>query len=127
MGDCGAQFASVPLALADSFTVVSWVSTAVSGKGLSEHALDLVTGKDCGFLDAALRADRRLCEPRGSPATEDDFAGLAGLFDRDKVRAEGSRLATVAEPQPKAHSRPQAASLQIAEVIWPQARWGAAR
>ena len=110
VGGC-AQIASVPLALADSLTVVSWVSTAVSGKRLGEHALDFVTGKDCRFLDAALRADRDLCEPPGSPATEDDFEGLAGLFDRDKAAVS----ATAALPL-------QPASFQAAEQIWPQAR-----
>ena len=81
LGGCTAQLAGGALALTDSLTVVSWVSTAVSGKGLGEHALALVTGRDCRFLEAALRDDRRLCERRGSPATEDDFRGLAGLLE----------------------------------------------
>ena len=32
--------------LFDSLNVVSWVSTAVSGKSLSEYVLDALTGKD---------------------------------------------------------------------------------
>lgn len=115
VGGC-AQIASAPLALADSLTVVSWVSTAVSGKGLGEHALDFVTGKDCSFLGAALRADRDLCEPPGSPATEDDFEGLAGLFNRDKVA-----VSATAPPQLQPASL-QPASFQTAEETWPQAR-----
>ena len=54
----------------------SATTTAWSGKSLSELALDRVTGKDCRFLDGALRKDRDLCEPEGSAATEDDFKGV---------------------------------------------------
>jgi len=57
----------------------SLVSTAVSGKGLGEHALDLVTGEDCRVAEGLMRSDRDICEPRGSAATADDFHGLAGL------------------------------------------------
>ena len=53
LGGCTAQLAGGALALTDSLTVVSWVSTTVSGKGLGEHALNLVTGRDCRFLEAA--------------------------------------------------------------------------
>ena len=56
--------------------VTSATTTAWSGKGLSELALDRVTGKDCRFLDGALREDRDLCEPEGSAATEEDFKGV---------------------------------------------------
>ena len=81
---CTTQVAGV-LPLFDSLTVVSWVSTAVSGKSLNEYALDALTGKDCRFLDGVLRADREICEQPGAPSTGEDFRGLAGLWDRDKL------------------------------------------
>ena len=77
--------------LFDSLNVVSWVSTAVSGKSLSEYVLDALTGKDCRFLDGALRADRRICEERGAPSTDDDFRGLAGLWSRDEDKGRPTR------------------------------------
>ena len=85
--------AGLLLPLFDSLTVVSWVSTAVSGKSLSEYALDALTGKDCRFIDAMLRADRAICEERGSPATGDDFRGLAGLWNRGEGEAGGLSVA----------------------------------
>ena len=104
-----AQLAGGALALTDSLTVVSWVSTTVSGKGLGEHALNLVTGRDCRFLEAALRDDRRLCERRGSPATEDDFRGLAGLLEpreqapvQDVAVVPGEGVTSGNESQPTA-------------------------
>lgn len=66
-------------------TVGSLVAT---GKGLDEHAIDLVTGEDCRF-DALIREDRDFCEPRGSPRTEDDFRGIFA----EAEKAEAARLA----------------------------------
>jgi hypothetical protein len=56
--------------------VTSATTTAWSGKGMGELALDHVTGKDCRFLDGALRKDRDVCEPEGSAATEEDLKGV---------------------------------------------------
>ena len=96
---CSTQVAGV-LPLFDSLTVVSWVSTAVSGKSLSEYTLDALTGKDCRFLDGVLRADREICEEPGAPSTGDDFRGLAGLWDRDKLKSDQpvAALAVVEAP-----------------------------
>jgi hypothetical protein len=52
-------------------------STAATGKGTTEHALDQMTGKDCRIIEGVVRSDRRLCEPWDAPATERDFKGLS--------------------------------------------------
>jgi len=49
---------------------------AVNGKGLAEDGVDAATGKDCRVIESATRKDRKLCETRGSPATDKDFKGL---------------------------------------------------
>lgn len=71
------------IALTDILTGASIITTATTGKGTTEIALDLVTGQDCRFLEGALREDRDFCEEEGSPATEADFKGLAGLVESD--------------------------------------------
>ncbi len=60
----------VPLLAAD---VASEVAT---GKTVGGHALSGVTGKDCDIIGGALRADRKVCEEPGAPATKKDFKGL---------------------------------------------------
>jgi len=74
------------LALTDILTGASIITTATTGKGTTEIALDLVTGQDCRFLEGAFREDRDFCEEEGSPATEEDFKGLAGLVEDDAPR-----------------------------------------
>jgi hypothetical protein len=71
------------IALTDILTGASIITTATTGKGTTEIALDLVTGQDCRFIEGALREDRDFCEEEGSPATEEDFKGLAGLIEDD--------------------------------------------
>ncbi|OFX12976.1 MAG: hypothetical protein A2516_04505 [Alphaproteobacteria bacterium RIFOXYD12_FULL_60_8] len=66
---------------ADASTGISLISTALTGKGVVELAMDAVTGKDCRF-DGLVREDRQLCEVRGSKATENDFKGLASLAEK---------------------------------------------
>ena len=55
------------------------VSLLASGKGLADHAMDMVTRRDCRLLDGLLREERRVCEERGSLATLADFRGYAPL------------------------------------------------
>ncbi len=69
------------LSVGDLLTIATLSSTAVTGKGAGEHALDVVTSKDCRLLEAALRKSRKWCEERGASATEKDFHGLAGLWE----------------------------------------------
>ena len=68
------------LTLNEMSSGTSVISTGLTGKGLGEHALDAVTGKDCRITESLLRDDRDLCEERDSPATKDDFKGVAALF-----------------------------------------------
>ncbi len=69
------------LTLGELGLVTSLFSTAATGKGLGEHAMDVATGRDCRVLEGLARDDRRLCEPEDSPALDDDWRGLADLAD----------------------------------------------
>jgi hypothetical protein len=71
----------VGLTISELLTAGSLVSAVVSGKGLGEHALDVVTGQDCRILEAVFRQDRAICEPKNSIATKGDFKGLVALLD----------------------------------------------
>jgi len=68
------------ITLSQITTVAGLISTAITGKGLSDQALSLVTGKDCDLMESILRKDRHLCEPKGSPATDGDFKGIFVAF-----------------------------------------------
>ena len=57
-------------------TGIGIASFATTGKGLGEHGLDVVTGKDCRILDSLMRDERELCEERNSPPTQEDFRGV---------------------------------------------------
>jgi len=61
--------------------VGSFFSTAATGKGLGEHAMDAATGQDCNILEGLSREDRKICENKGSPALKKDWRGLASLDD----------------------------------------------
>lgn len=67
----------------------SLFSTAATGKGLGEHAMDAATGRDCRILEGLAREDRKLCERRNSPAIEKDWKGFAKL-SRDPARTPGA-------------------------------------
>ncbi|MBL4739711.1 MAG: hypothetical protein JKY12_01885 [Sneathiella sp.] len=69
------------LTLSQLLTAGSISSSLITGKGLGEHALDIVTGQDCRILEAVFRNDRAICEPKESLATNDDFKGLIALLD----------------------------------------------
>lgn len=61
-------------------TIAGAASTATTGRGLQDHALSAVTGRDCRLLEGIIRAGRKICEEPGSAATEDDFRGFVRLF-----------------------------------------------
>ncbi|MBV9044583.1 MAG: hypothetical protein JO348_01260 [Alphaproteobacteria bacterium] len=89
------------LTLSDISTIASIISVAVSGKDISDHALSLLTGKDCNVTEGVLRSDRDICEKRGSAATALDFKGIFSGFggeDTDPLtryaRARQEELAT---------------------------------
>ena len=69
------------LTLGEFGLAASLVSTAATGKGLGEHAMDAATGRDCRVLEGLARDDRKLCERADSPALDDDWKGLASLGD----------------------------------------------
>ena len=81
LGGCAVPFVAGTLTLWDAVTGVSLIATAITGKGTNEHALSLVMNEDCRFVDGLLSADRDICEPYGSAATEGDFRGLSGAVD----------------------------------------------
>lgn len=62
-------------------TAIGVASLATTGKGVAEHGLDVVTGKDCRVLDSLLRDERELCEERNSPPTQEDFRGVFAWLD----------------------------------------------
>lgn len=68
------------LTVGEVLTIAGISSTIMTGRDLGEHALSVLTGKDCRFLEAALREGRSFCEDKNSVATKDDFGGLIALF-----------------------------------------------
>ena len=71
------------LTIGEVLTIAGISSTVMTGRDLGEHALSALTGKDCRFLEAALREGRSFCEERNSVATKGDFGGLVALFRSD--------------------------------------------
>ena len=71
---CAGTIAGVSLSSISSFA--GFASTLFTGADLGEHAVSLVTGKDCRFSEGLMREDRDVCEERGSAATRDDFHGI---------------------------------------------------
>ena len=82
LSGCALPFAG-SLAFTDLLPVISIFSTAATGKGVTEIALDVVTGQDCRLLEGALREDRDFCEEPGSAATDDDFKGVVAWLEDD--------------------------------------------
>lgn len=80
------------LTISQISTIAGVASTATTGKGLSDHALSFVTGKDCNLVESVLRKDRKLCETPGSPATQEDFKGV---FTASKPKDEATPVKTV--------------------------------
>lgn len=67
------------LTLGELGLAASLFSTAATGKGVGEHAMDVATGKNCRIVEGMARDDRTICEAEDSPAVEDDWEGLASL------------------------------------------------
>ncbi len=74
LGGCAGTVAGVSLSSISSFA--GFASTIFTGADLGEHAVSIVTGKDCRFSEGLMRADRDVCEEPGSLATRDDFHGI---------------------------------------------------
>ena len=75
---------SIPVVGALTFnhlmTATSALTTAMTGKGMGDIALDKMTGLDCRMIEGTLRSDRKLCEANGSPATARDFKGFSSVL-----------------------------------------------
>ena len=78
------------------FVVTEVAPRAVNGKGLAEDGADAVTGKDCRVIEGTVNKDRKVCETRGSTATDKDFKGLMG--HPDKRRADDPSTLPAATP-----------------------------
>ncbi len=76
------------LTAAQVFSIAGLGATVMTGRDLTEHAVSLITGKDCRFLETLLRNGRSFCEAPNTVATRDDFHGVFALFD-DKSDAPG--------------------------------------
>lgn len=80
------------LTVTELATAGSLATTAATGKGLSEYAMDAATGRDCRIVEGMFRADRHICERKSSPALEDDWRGFLD------ARAEPVVTGPVADP-----------------------------
>lgn len=83
--------------LGTASTIGSLASTAVTGRGLGEHAVSALAEKDCRLIEPIFRDDRQFCEPYDSPARKEDFNGLAELFEAERA-APATMVASVAPP-----------------------------
>lgn len=84
LGGCAGTIAGVSLSSISSFA--GFASTIFTGADLGEHAVSLVTGKDCRFSEGLVREDRDICEEPGSAATLKDFHGIFV----DRIEADGT-------------------------------------
>ena len=107
LSGCALPFAG-SLAFTDILTGISIFSTAATGKGATEIALDVMTGQDCRLLEGALREDRDFCEKPGSAATEEDFKGVVAWLEEDEP----------ASPVPGETDRPH---IMVADIGLPDA------
>ena len=88
------------LTVAEVMTIAGISSSIMTGRDLGEHALSALTGKDCRFLEAALREGRSFCEDKGSEATRGDFGGLLAFFETENgSKAETTVAAADLDPQ----------------------------
>lgn len=75
------------LTIGEISTIAGLVSTFMSGRDLTEHALSAATGKDCRILESLLRPERDFCEVPGSEGTAGDFEGVIALLDGGSTTA----------------------------------------
>ncbi len=83
----------ITLAAQRIITGAGIISLASTGKGLSDHALDMITQQDCRILDGIMREERGVCEKPGSLATRNDFKGLmVASTAQEQTQAEASQV-----------------------------------
>ena len=81
------------LTIGEVLTIAGISSSIMTGRDLGEHALSALTGKDCRFLEAALREGRSFSEERGSTATKGDFGGVIALLRNKDGEVEETTIA----------------------------------
>lgn len=87
------------LTAAQVFTIAGLSATIMTGRDLTEHAVSMVTGKDCRFLETLLRNGRSFCETPDTIATKDDFHGVIALFDKERADTDTKVAAAALDPQ----------------------------
>lgn len=87
------------LTAAQVFSIAGLSATIMTGRDITEHAVSLVTGKDCRFLETLLRNGRSFCEEPNAVATRDDFHGVIALFGNDKSDPETKVAAASLDPE----------------------------
>ncbi len=87
------------LTAAQVFTIAGISATIMTGRDITEHAVSMVTGKDCRFLETLLRNGRSFCETPDTIATKDDFHGVIALLDTKKPDANTRVAAASLDPQ----------------------------
>ena len=78
-------------------SATSALTTAMTGKGVGDIALDKMTGRDCRMIVGTFRSDREVCEISGSPATAHDFKGLSSVLaylEKEVAPGEGGQSGT---------------------------------
>ena len=67
---------------------------------ITDHVLDVVTGKDCNLFQAAWRSDRDVCEPRQTEVTTRDIKELPDPGHSPEGRSADPSLAAVPSVDP---------------------------
>ncbi len=91
LGGCS-TVVSGTLTLGDFSNVFGMVSTLSTGKGIEEHLLSWVMGKDCRIFDGVVRSDRKICEEKGSIGTDKDFKGVYVMMFGEELEPTPARL-----------------------------------
>lgn len=119
LNGCAGSLAGVSLGSLSS--VAGFASTLFTGADLGEHAASLLTGKDCRFSEGIVRADRNVCEERGSEATRGDFHGIFV----ERVEADGTVV--YAAPRYMPASVGAGENENNADIIWAEIKAQKAR
>ena len=119
LGGCAGTVAGVSFSSISSFA--GFASTLFTGADLGEHAVSLVTGKDCRFSEGLMREDRDVCEEPGSAATRDDFHGIF----IERIEADGTII--YAAPKYLPASVGAGENENDPDVIWAQIKMAKAK
>lgn len=87
------------LTAAQVFTIAGISATIMTGRDITEHAVSMVTGKDCRFLETLLRNGRSFCETPDTIATKDDFQGVIALLETKTPDSTTKVAAAALDPQ----------------------------